>query len=501
LLLPGALLLLAGCTDSDVFIPLDVGAPAGVVTGTVTYAGPPPCTAAGRVVGAAILLGFEERALPPPDGLGTSAVALTVVTGETLFSGVRDTLSFDPGGALVCPPEGAPKVTVSATFAVSPLAAGTYQIRGFYDYDANFHPVFSIFNLPTLGDVGGGAIENTEEVLLGAPPRYRSIPIGEVMPDGTRAMPAEGDLVEGVSVTLGLRLPLDRPRYHLADVIDEHYENDDPEAVVVPADYQLAVFSQSDPFGTEASFIRLVARAGFPESERQAAAGSPFFFPVGSTAEPPFFFFTRQDVNRDGLRDDQDTIPEGVVPALAPMALLSLREDDLHARVPVVLMQAITLRDNLISTVFTAPDLAVPGPEAILALRPAAICLDPRLPDQEGVLVLTHPTDGAGNPLIADPTPVVAALSAQFGRPMRVEIGCLPQGRYAVNILYETGQAWTIPNEAGVCGEGELPSADGAICGTRPRLASQSVAVTVGEPTDPGYCEANPPPSECQPTP
>lgn len=489
---------LGSCTDADVFIPLDVGAPAGVVTGSLTYAGPPPCTANGRIVGAAVLLGFEENALPPPDGLGTTAVALTVITGETLFAGVRDTLAFDPGGAMVCPPENAPNVTVTASFAVSPLSVGTYQIRGFYDYDANFHPAFGIFSLPTQGDIGGGAIENTEEVLLGAPPRYRSIPIGQVAADGTRVMPPEGDLVEGVGVTLGLRLPLDRPRFHLAEVIDEYYGNDDPEAVVVPADYRLAVFDQGDPFGTEASFIRLVARAGFPEEERSAAAGNPFFFPAGSDDEPPFFFFTRQDTNRDGVRDDLDTIPEGAVPALSPMALLSLREDDLHSRVPAVLMQAITLKDGILSTALSPADLAEPGPEAILALRPAAICLDPRVPDQEGVLVLTHPSDGAGNPLIDDPAPVIAALSAQFGRPMRVAFGCLPQGRYAVNVLYETGQAWTIPNEAGVCAEAEAPSPDGSRCGSRPRLASQAVVVTVGEPTDPSYCAANPPPAECQ---
>jgi len=451
-------------------------------------------------VGAAILLGFEENLLPPPEGLGTTAVALTVVTGETLFAGIRDSLTFDPGGELVCPPPGAPSVTVSASFAVSPLPAGVYQIRGFYDYDENFNPAFSVFNLPTLGDVGGGAIENAEEVLLGAPPHYRAIPIGVVQPDGSRVIPPEGDRVEGVTVTLGLRLPLDRPRFHLSEVRDDHYGNVDPNAVVIPADYQLNVFSQADPIGTESSFIRLVASPGFPDEERAGAADNPFFFPVGSETAPLFFFYTRQDVNHDGVRDDLDMIPEGNLPSLAPLGLMSLLEEgsELEARVPVVLMQAITMRGGLIATALSQPDLAEPSPDAVLALRPAALCLDPRFPDQEGVLVLTHPDDAAGNPLISDPVPVVEALTAQFDRPMRVEIGCLPQGRYAVNLVYETGQAWTVPNEAGICAKGEPISADGTVCGIRPRLASQAIVVTVGEPTDPSYCEAHPPPVECQ---
>ncbi len=29
--------------------------------------------------------------------------------------------------------------------------------------------------------------------------------------------------------------------------------------------------------------------------------------------------------------------------------------------------------------------------------------------------------------------------------------GCLPLGRYAINIVYPNGQAWTVPNEAGAC--------------------------------------------------
>ena len=45
----------------------------------------------------------------------------------------------------------------------------------------------------------------------------------------------------------------------------------------------------------------------------------------------------------------------------------------------------------------------------------------------------------AGQPC-ADPTKCGPAIR-----------GCLPQGRYAINVVYPNGQAWTVPNEAGAC--------------------------------------------------
>ena len=45
----------------------------------------------------------------------------------------------------------------------------------------------------------------------------------------------------------------------------------------------------------------------------------------------------------------------------------------------------------------------------------------------------------------------------------------------------------------------EALSTDGDRCGSRPRLASQSVVVQIGAPVDSAYCEANPTPSTCTP--
>ena len=492
-----ALLPLASCEDPDTFIPFQqFGGPAGIVTGSVTYSGPPPCTRQGQVVGAAVLLAFEESLLPPPEGLGTSAAALTVVTGDTLFAGIRDQLTFHPDGKLLCG-SGLPDVVVSASFSVGPLAAGIYQIRGFYDRDGDFNPLFSIFNLPTAGDVAGGAIDNAAEVLAGAPPRYRALGIGERRGDA-RVMPAEGFLLEGVSVSLGLALPLERPVFHLSEVLDDPFGNDDPAAIVIPSDYQLAVFDEGDPLATESSFVRLRLGAGVAPEEASAAAASPFFFPTSD----PFLLYSRQDVNGDGVRDGQDHIPETpLIPALLPLGLLTKLSSgsSLTAQSPAVVLQAVTLRDGLLGTATSPPDLAEPRAEVLLALRPAVLCIDPHNPAEDGVLLNTHPDDGAGNVLIDDTASLEATLEAQFGRPVHVTYGCLPEGRYALNLVYDTGQAWTVPNEAGVCAEGEPQKEGGAICGSRPRLSSQSVVVTIGPPGDPAYCQAHPTPSVCAP--
>jgi hypothetical protein len=164
-----------------------------------------------------------------------------------------------------------------------------------------------------------------------------------------------------------------------------------------------------------------------------------------------------------------------------------------------VVIQGITLYQNIIATALSlnSENVSTPQqPEAIIALRPAALCLEVANPEKGGVLVLTHETDGMGNMLIADPGPVEAALSARFGRPITLRYGCLPEGRYAMNLVYGTGQAWTVPNEAGVCAPTEEPKS-ATQCGGRRRLGSQDVVLTIGPPADPAYCQANPAPAEC----
>lgn len=507
LLLPA----LSGCEDIPVFIPLqNISGPAGVIEGTVTYVGPAPCTRDGKILGAAVMLAFEENLLPPPEGLGTTAASLDAVPGEVLFDGMRSQLAFAPDGKTVCGDPGSP-VTVSGHWAVGPLPAGTYQIRGFYDLRGDFDPGFSISNLPTKGDVGGGAIENAAEALAGAPVKYQSIPVGEPGEDGALVIPEEGFLASGVSVSLGLSLPLERPVFHASEVLDETGANEDPKNVVMPADYQFAEFSSLNPGATEKSFLRMKLAAGLPatplpkygnKTEASLAAGKPFQIPT----KDPFLLYSRQDVDGDGQITGADHVPDSaLLPSLFPIAVFVKLNDG--ARIgsqaaPTIVLQGLTIYKSLLATATAPANLSAPSSEVIVGLRPAVVCIDTNDPTKDGVLLLTHPDDKLGNKLIANEEAelsVKESLRGLFKRNFSIVYGCLPQGDYSMNLVYGTGQAWTVPNEAGVCAVSEELLDNGQTCGTRPRLASQDVVLRVGAPADGQYCKDHPTPAACLP--
>lgn len=509
---------LAGCDEPETFIPLDQFSGArGIIEGTVTYAGPAPCTRNGKILGAAIVLAFEKNLLPPPEGLGTTAASFNVVPGEVLFAGVRDQLAFAPDGTTICGDPGSP-ITVSGTWAVGPVTAGTYQIRGFYDKYGDFDPNFSIWNLPSKGDVGGGAIANAADVLLGAAPEYQEIPIGAPDDDGKLVIPEQGVRVSGVSVTLGLPLPLERPIFHASGVLDENAGNDNPRRVTMPADYQFPYFSTGNPAKTEESFIRMELTAGLPgtklgayknQTEAQLAAKSPFNLPL----ESPFLLYTRQDVNGDGKFDGEDHVPDSaVIPSLFPVgAFVKLAEGSrlVTQTSPTIVLQGLTIYKSLLSTATAPANLNEPASKVIIGLRPAVVCIDTNDPSKKGVLLASQlraaepksGDSGEGPLIIPDEDEVKASLEQLFHRPFDIKYGCLPQGEYTMNLIYGTGQAWTVPNEAGVCAPSEAESDKGQTCGTRPRLASQDVVLTIGEPKSSAYCVANPTPPECLPAP
>ena len=509
---------LAACDDPAVFIPLkDTAGPQGVIDGTVTYAGPAPCTRNGKILGAAVILAFEKNLLPPPEGLGTTAASFNVVPGEVLFSGVRSQLAFAEDGSTICGDPGSP-ITVSGTWAVGPFPAGIYQIRGFYDKYGDFDPGFSISNLPSKGDVGGGAIENAAEVLEGAPPRYQEIQLGEPGPDGQLVIPEQGAAVSGVAVTLGLPLPLERPIFHASAVKDENAGNDDAKRVKMPSDYQFPYFSTANVAKTESSFIRMVFSAGLPgtklsahgnKTESQLAAASPFNLP----SKDPFLLYSRQDVNLDGKIDGEDHVPDSaLIPSIFPVGVFVKLEEGSHIRTqsaPTIVLQGLTMYETLQGTAAAPANLSDPTSSVVVGLRPAVVCIDTKDPTKPGVLLATHQTalepktDSSpdGPLIIPDEEPVKAALQGLFGRPFSIKYGCLPQGEYTMNLIYGTGQAWTVPNEAGVCAAAEAEADKGQTCGSRPRLPSQDVVLTIGSPNDSAYCKANPTPTECMPAP
>jgi hypothetical protein len=518
LLVLAALLFSAtACTDPDQFLPsYQPGGPQGILDGTVTYIGPLPCTAAQHVVGAAVMLVFSTDLLPPPAGLGTTAASIGTVGGDTLFGGVTDRLTFNSDGSKWCPAAGTPDVTVSGSWTIGPLAGGVYEVQGFYDYSGTFDPVFSISKLPVKGDIAGGAIENATEVLMGADPVYRQIALGTKQADGSYEIPAEGSNIGGITVTLALPLPLDLPVFYPSAVAYTSYACEgttvtmvtpapsDPTKIAMPSDYQLPVFTTVSPTMTAGSLVTIDLKAGVLPNEVAAASKIPFSLPVEDP--PPTFTYSWDNAHTYSAASS-------LLPSLYPLSILSKlaeTDDDLTAQSsPVVIIQGLTLYKNLLDTVLwgTSPpaDNAEVTTDVFVGVPPAALCIDVTDPTAPATLVLTHETDCEGNAILSgNGEPTLLALEAQFNRKVNLVYGCLPQGHYAMNLVYGTGQAWTNPNEAGVCQAGEPESANGQSCvgslASRARLSSQDRLLTIGPPSVPSYCTgAHAVPAACCP--
>lgn len=208
---PLFLILFVACGDP----PVDDGdggtAPTatGVLEGTILYAGPRPvCVDEGegrRVVGRVVLTLFEYDNPPPPVGRATSAANLFTLPGPLLFTSLDDCLPDDPTLE-----DRRLFITRSVDFTWPELELHEdepieYQVRGFYDYDEDFNPFFSVSNLPTAGDVGGGAFEDTSAAVL-VPARLQF---------GSRIDRPNGDLLGGVTVTLGAPVNTERPVFRM----------------------------------------------------------------------------------------------------------------------------------------------------------------------------------------------------------------------------------------------------------------------------------------------
>jgi hypothetical protein len=170
-------------------------------------------------------------------------------------------------------------------------------------------------------------------------------------------------------------------------------------------------------------------------------------------------------------------------------------------------------------------------------LRPAVICFDtlfdPTQSDKRGTIVTPYLTgDTTDVPPIPN-SPIVPVDLLDNNDPARFQAntlikpppgwkagtppaipGCLPQGRYAINVVYPDGQAWTVPNEAGACtgvatGEGNTVWNDTPpTCTLQPRTVIQSqgprAVVEIVGPTNPKNCGGGGPvpatPAICLPT-
>jgi hypothetical protein len=549
----------AACKD----VPIDderkdarLFAPRGVIRGTVTYDGPRPCSKSGHIVGNAIVLVFDRRNPPPPAGVASSAVNFVAVPGDVLFANEpRST-----GGELFCPTEPA-HITASAPFTIAPLDGASYMVSAFYDRRGRFSPSFKFRNQPEAGDVAGGYIDLEDFQKNGASPTYQPIflPVNVGTKQNEATAPEIPDFVIGpngfvadnVPVTLGAIVPFTRPTFHPEGAEDlpdaqtsDANQTGDPLAVPIVAMTQdvhvLAPPSNPTPetlAAYQGSFrsIKLVWGVAPGEDAIATDPAQPFGLqlpPLPPKGKGGLLVFARGGA-----------IPENpLVPALWPaIAFVKLADDPYRTAAPgtprpllpldpqsavvqgtpqetvvtgapirpIVVLTAITLDgDSLAQTiaggVASTPTTAALRDHVTALLRPAVLCYDPRRVDLGAVLVTPFATGRSADASETGDRPLFdqAALAKQPGV-REVEIGCLPTGRYAIDAVYPTGQAWTVPNEMGTCAstEGVPSGGDPVVCSTKPRpvLLSQGAraVLEIVSAQDPSVCAEHPVPDAC----
>jgi hypothetical protein len=588
----GALLCVLLCACGSV--PDDPGArvfpPAGVIRGTVVYQGPRPCSRDGHVVGNAIVLAFDRRNLPPPDGLAAAPVNFGDVTGDTLFV---DEPRYT-GADTYCPAQAgfSEIITASAPFEIAPVAGASYEVRAFFDTTGDFLPEFKIRNLPERGDIGGGVIDTNDAVrpMNFGNPDYRPIflpvdvGVAQPLPAGAPTsslpayvLPAQGFVADNVTVTVGAAFRTTRPYFfpegeratfdstnpgQLALTVTQssHQPASDSNGIdgAVEADANsMPVLTIPQDIGVlappinqsaasaayfEAQFPRLRLEWGVPGAEIPASTATPFGMQIApfQHGSGGVGLFVWQDATLDPTTQGYipQEIPEGRgMPQLWPQVVLTKLTDGRASGAasgaqPLVVLQAITLRAGAVSDSFADTTGAAKrgelfdtanaqGPRPVVfpqdhvtvALRPSVICFPSAL--QQGTLVTPHPTattadvDCSSSPCVPNGTPdqliVPPDLLAKVAPLVSGSAtGCLPTGRYAINVLYPNGQTWTVPNEAGTCSATEGATDFARLSCTlkpRPILYSQGqrAVVEVVAAQDPAYCVLHSVPKECLP--
>jgi hypothetical protein len=516
--------------------------PAGVIRGNVVYSGPHPCSSHGHIVGNALVLVFDRRNPPPPNGLASTALNFGVVTGDVLFADEPR----HPGADVYCPSENGTTdtITVSSSFSVAPVAAGSYILESFFDTTGDFLPTFKFRELPEKGDVGGGDIDTADALKpvnagnLDYQPHFLPVDVGIAQPLASSApagsvpnfvIPDAGYVADNVTVTLGEVLTMPRPYFYplgsdspfsastpatfqvgpsLADgstptpdmgSLDIKNPRYAP-VLTIPQDLQVyappMVVNQANIDNYESKFPHLVLRGGLPMAEQAIATAQPFHFQLLPQQQGGGLSLWQNATFDDPTQTwVPQQIPEGQgIPYVWPLVVLTkLVDDDSDhtgdpagltqqgsATAPVVVLQAITLLGEgssplLFNTMAAGsggalfdssgrPNVIAQDQMTVL-LRPDVICFDSLFdatePDKRGTLVTPYVLGTTADlPAGAPETPIVPLSTLSSPQIMALVNGlpttaCLPIGRYAINVVYPDGQAWTVPNEAGGCSGAE----------------------------------------------
>ncbi len=449
------------------------------------------------------------------------------------------------------------RITASAPFTISPLEGASYQLSAFYDRRGRFWPTFKFRNLPEVGDVAGGYVDLEDAQKNAQNPSYQPVflpvDVGTPQPN-TGTIPdfkidKNGYVADNVTVTLASIVPFTRPYFNprKADT-DEGAEAvgdavtspanpaGDPLAVPILAMTQdakiLAAPKTPSPQTLAAyqkSFLALKLAWGLPASELETATDPNYPFDLQLPPLPP--------KGKGGLLVFSRGVPiaeNPAVPDLWPqVAFVKLADDPLRRGDPqslvvqgtpeesvitgkppgpFVIIQGITLLDDSLARTIagpvpTAPTTAALRDHVTVLVKPAALCFDPRRVDVGGLLVTPHFTARSADASEPGEKPLFDRAALEKLPIVReIREGCLPKGRYAITLVYPTGQAWTVPNEMGGCAPSEgavVSRGDGSSCSVKPRpvLLSQG-ARAVLEVVDPreedrATCDAHPVPDPC----
>jgi hypothetical protein len=469
--------------------------PAGVLRGSVLYNGPrPECLrrddgSAYLVPGRVVLLMFRFDDPPPPSGSATTAENFLVVPGDQLFS-LEDCMPVAP-----TPEELAP-ITRSVGFTWPLVRLGqAYQIRGFYDTDGDFNPFFSVRNLATAGDVGGGAFVSP----AAAVPQYLRL---ELPPAGEAP---EGFVLEGVAVTLGAVIRTERPIFQV---------NADASALSSEATVPLvadAVQREEALFQLSRMRISLVRSPGAMDlygantfGAAMTAAGMGFDFRGSAHGLP----VQPVDADLDGEQDPHPILGTTGVPWYHPVILLRRARNpvEIRAGIPDVLLiatirptVAVGLQQGFVPKETLADADVVIPPVAVAITNPAfpATCRVPFLaPGNVAELYEGTPRECqelptgnydvnvlsgvAGGRVVDVLAECIAACIAAGSTEELCAPGCATETalRTDTGFVFVGGafssQAWSVPNELG-CPDGayraaavnqlDVPRADGTLPG------------------------------------
>lgn len=476
--------------------------PTGVMEGTVLYVGPrPDCVRGGEdgrgdpqsVIGAVVLTLFEYDNPPPPAGSASSAISLLTVPGETMFS-LSDCMPLEPTAADLRP------IMRSAAFIWPELALGRdpctenaegnlvcppqdYQVRGFYDRDGDFNPFFGVRNLPTAGDVGGGAFELTAV----SPPIPLRIRFGHITEQN------DGQVVEGVAVTLGAVVNTERPIFE----IEDQSRAMDSSALLPlgsdPVARENALRALTDMHVT--AIVGGTSDRATLDAPWLAAMGAAGIDPTHYVASGPFYGFHigAVDANNDRMGDLHPILGSAMISWYTPMIITRRAKNPIETRLGLPDVSIIgTIRPTFVAgleTDFVTPrtmmafEVVMP-PVAVMFTNPElpAICRAPIIPPGNyrqsyearwadcqdlptgnyDVNVLNGLAGGTNRTGVEScMLPCVADCIAEMGMEMQAacEASCMPNCEFVAARATSNGfvvdggsyssQAWSLPNDLG----------------------------------------------------